>query len=174
MDGCRLFHQHSPREVNEGENRSLSLFMSRHAKPGEALRGEKRKEGLGNCMLLELHNSQHSSLPLTKKRGKCPFVCSLSFFGFYYSWITHSSFYNGHAITDIVLFWEPIKGQGLVFLWISTDWRTFLYLDILSGLMNIWQMGEHKPLKPNPGLGPNGTPYIVLRRGWNWRLNKGE
>ena len=56
MDGCRLFHQHSPREVNEGENRSLSLFMSRHAKPGEALRGEKRKEGLGNCMLLELHN----------------------------------------------------------------------------------------------------------------------
>ena len=35
---------------------------------------------------------------------------------------TPSSFYNGHAITDIVLFWEKINGQRLQ--------RTTLSLDV--------------------------------------------
>ena len=35
--------------------------------------------------------------------------------------ITPSSFYNGQAITDIVLFWDYFNGQGLLFLWISKD-----------------------------------------------------
>ena len=32
--------------------------------------------------------------------------------------------YNGHAITDIVLFWGNFNGQVLVFLWILMDTHT--------------------------------------------------